>query len=171
MNNTPLFKIILNLIFLNLGHMILFDHMALAPWAYSFTYIGVLLFLPLEFNKLGLMSMLFVEGLLMDAYYNTPGIHAASCVFVAYVRPYLLDAITPRMGYEANSGCGLKEHGFIWFSMYSLTLISVHHFLIFFLELFSFQDAGTTLLKVGISAIYTYFILLFVELAFGSKPG
>jgi hypothetical protein len=168
-NSSPYLKIILNLLFLNLAHLLLLDHLALAPFAYSFAYIGVLLFLPVEFNKIGLMFLMFGEGLLMDAYYNTPGIHAGSCVFVAYVRPYLLDAITPRMGYEANSGCSVKEQGLAWYSMYSFFLILIHHFLLFFLEAFSFDQLGLTLVKVLLSAAYTYFILLFIELALGGK--
>ncbi|QLH47146.1 MAG: rod shape-determining protein MreD [Bacteroidota bacterium] len=49
-----------------------------------------LMLLPVNIPHVVLMLCGFFTGLTMDLFCNTPGMHAAACVLLCYVRPYLL---------------------------------------------------------------------------------
>jgi hypothetical protein len=58
--------------------------------------------------------------------------------------------------------------GWRWFSVYALFLIFVHHLTLFFLELGSFRTVGFTLVKVVVSTIFTFLVLVIIQLLFFS---
>lgn len=47
-----------------------------------------MLSLPKETNHLGAMFLALLIGLVIDLFYQTLGIHAASLVFLMFVRPF-----------------------------------------------------------------------------------
>ncbi len=59
--------------------------------ATPFIYIYVILKLPVDLNRLGVIVISFLLGLTVDVFSNTFGIHAAACSFIGFVRTPLLD--------------------------------------------------------------------------------
>jgi hypothetical protein len=156
------FIIFLGLQILLLRNLVLFDT------AFCYLYIGFLLFLPIQMPKVMLLVLAFVSGITVDIFYDTIGINAAAAVLLAFLRPYVLLALTPRDDYEKSDSVNVHVMGWRWFSVYALFLILVHHLALFFLELGSFRQVGFTLVKVLVSTIFTFLVLVIIQLLFFS---
>lgn len=143
--------------------IILFRSLVLFNVSFCFIYLGALLALPKEVSHTYLILIGFLSGLLVDAFYNTMGMHAAACTIIGYLRPYVLLLITPQRGYEEKSDFSIKSMGFIWFVTYAGILVLIHHFFIFFLELGSFSLFFTTLLKIVCSFLFTIFMIIIFQ--------
>ena len=157
------FLIFLSLQILLLRNLVLFDT------AFCYLYIGFLLFLPIQMPKVRLLVLAFISGLTIDIFYDTIGINAAASVLLAYLRPYVLLVLTPRDDYEKSDSVNVHVMGWRWFSVYTLFLVLVHHLALFFLELGSFREVGYTLVKVLVSTIFTFLVLVIIQLLFFSS--
>lgn len=157
------FLIFLSLQVLLLRNLVLFDT------AFCYLYIGFLLFLPIQMPKVMLLALAFVSGLTIDIFYDTIGINAAASVLLAYLRPYVLLVLTPRDDYEKSDSVNVHVMGWRWFSVYTLFLVFMHHLALFFLELGSFREVGFTLVKVLVSTLFTYLVLVIIQLLFFSS--
>ena len=156
------FLIFLSLQVLLLRNLVLFDT------AFCYLYIGFLLFLPIQMPKVLLLVLAFLSGLTIDIFYDTIGINAAASVLLAYLRPYVLLVLTPRDDYEKSDSVNVHVMGWRWFSVYTLFLVFIHHLALFFLELGSFREVGFTLVKVVVSTIFTFLVLVIIQLLFFS---
>ena len=136
--------------------------------AFCFIYIAFLLLLPIQMPRVALLVIAFLAGITIDIFYDTVGINAAACVLLAFLRPYVLVLLTPRDDYEKNDAVNLHIMGWRWFLVYSLFLIFIHHFALFFLELGSFRQVGFTLVKIILSTVFTFIVLVIVQLLFFS---
>jgi hypothetical protein len=157
-------KFLLQVLLYGLLQLLLVDRLAMPPYGYCSLYIMPILLLPTTFNRLLVLGLAFLLGLGIDSFYNSPGMHAAACVLLAFLRPYVLDTLTPRNGYENNSGTTLEEQGFGWYSAYVLLCLLGHHTLLFLLETFNTVMIGQTMIKILASMLYTYSVLLLFQL-------
>lgn len=146
-----------------LVQVMLFKQLVLFNSAFCFFYVAFILLLPIETNQLVLMLTAFLLGFLIDIFYDSLGLHALSLVLVAYVRNYWLATITPQGGYDAGEGPTLAVNGLQWFIVYSLPLVFIHHFVLFFTEAGGFGIFWFTMLKVINSVIFTMSVMLFMQ--------
>lgn len=146
----------------------LFQHLVLFNTGFCFIYLAFLLFLPIQLPPVILLLMAFTTGITVDTFYDTAGIHAGACVLLAYIRPYVLRFLTPRDDYDANDSVNFRLMGWRWFITYALILIFIHHLLLFFLELGGIKLVGFTLLKVLASTLFTFTVVVIVQLLFFS---
>jgi hypothetical protein len=137
--------------------------------AFCFLYIVFLLTLPFDTNPLLLMIAGFILGIAVDSFYDSLGLHAFACVLIAYIRNYWLAVITPQGGYDAGATPALSANGVQWFLVYSLPLVVVHHFTLFYLEAAGFLRFWSTLLKVFSSIIFTLTIILILQYTFSNR--
>src|SRR3569833_4065617 len=73
----------ISLIFLQ---VFLLKNITLYNLSTPYLYIMFILLLPVETPNLLLFALSFLMGITIDAFYDTPGLHAASCVLLAFVR-------------------------------------------------------------------------------------
>ena len=66
-----------------------FLHQFVVPYLY-FLFI---LWLPFSIPRPGLLVIGFFTGLLLDYFMWQPGLHAAACVLIAYIRPFIIKFI------------------------------------------------------------------------------
>ena len=137
--------------------------------AFPYIYIFFLIKLPIDINRIALLVISFLTGLCMDLFYNTLGLNAAACVLLGFARPGILNAIQPRDGYDSARGISVYQYGFNWFFIYVFSLTLVHHFYLFFLELFSISHLPKTLLKILLSSVYSFLLMLLIHLIFSKK--
>ena len=161
--------LIFRFILFALLQVLIFKDLILFDRAFSFVYLGFLLLLPLELGPLLIISLGFFMGLSIDVFYDSLGIHAASSVLIMFLRPYWVTLLTPQGGYDIGAEPGIKTLGFTWFLIYSIPLIFIHNFTLFFLESFGFRLFFFTLSKVISSAVFTFIILALVQYLFTSK--
>ena len=162
MNRSGIF-VVLYFVLYTLVQVMLFKQVVLFNTAFCFLYVAFILLLPIETNTLILMGVAFLLGFCIDIFYDSLGLHALSLVLVAYLRNYWLAAITPQGGYDAGEGPTLAVNGLQWFMVYSLPLVFVHHFVLFFTEAAGFGIFWFTMSKVMTSLTFTMSVILFMQ--------
>lgn len=152
-----------------LFQVLLLKNFVLFDTAFCFLYVAFILMLPLEIGPLVLMLIAFVAGFIIDLFYDSIGINAAASVFIAFLRPFWLNIVTPRGGYEEITIPTLKTLDFGWFFTYSLPLIFIHHLILFYLEAGGFGMFFFTLSKVFFSTLLSFLIIVLSQYVFYKK--
>lgn len=132
-------------------------------------YILFILLLPFNIPNFLLYVLSFVLGITIDAFYDTPGLHAASCVLLAYVRIIFISITVQKEGFDNEPDPTLSLMGFRWFFLYALILTFLHHLFLLNLESFHFSQILFTLTRVVFSTIFTVLLMLISGLMFFKK--
>lgn len=143
--------------------VLLMKNLVLFNTAFCFLYVAFILFLPIETNTLALMLIGFLMGFFIDIFYDSLGLHASTLVAVGYLRNYWLGAITPQGGYDAGVAPTLAANGTQWFLIYTVPMLLLHHFVLFFVEAGGFSGFGFTLLKAVMSMLFTLTALILLQ--------
>jgi rod shape-determining protein MreD len=129
-------------------------------------YIMFILLLPFETPNILLFALAFVMGLTIDAFYDTPGLHAASCVVLAFVRILFISITVQKEGFDNEPEPTMSNMGFRWFFTYALVLTLFHHFFLFNLEVFRFSEIPYTITRFVLSSIFTVFLMMLTGFLF-----
>jgi hypothetical protein len=86
--------------------------------------------------------------------------HAAATLVMAFLRPWVLEMSAPRDGYEPGTYPRLYYYGFQWFFRYTAILVFVHHFILFYVEVFRFSEFFSTLLRVLLSSLFSLILIM-----------
>ena len=133
----------------------------LSHTAFCFIYVAFLLLLP--WRSTGWAKLLvvgFVVGLLIDALYDSWGLHAFSSVLLVYCRAHLLQAMLPINDYEMATQPTLYNLGLKRFSLFAFILIGIHHIALFSLDAYDTGLIFTVLQKAACSTLFTYVAVL-----------
>ncbi|MFO7934478.1 MAG: rod shape-determining protein MreD [Bacteroidales bacterium] len=136
-----------------LFQVLVMDNVMIDDYMVPYVYLLFLLLMPFETPRWMQLLAGFALGLSIDLFENTLGIHTAATVLVAFLRPYLLNLLSPRDGYEPETFPRIHYYGFSWFLKYTLAMVVIHHFALFYLEVFHLKDFFSTLLRVILSSI------------------
>ena len=131
-----------------------------------YLYILFILLLPFDIPNILLFILAFITGITIDAFYDTPGLHAASCVLLAFVRISFINITVQKEGFDNEPEPTLSIMGFRWFLTYALVLTLIHHFFLFNLENFSVSRLPYTLIRFLSSSLFTVFLMLISGLLF-----
>lgn len=130
-------------------------HQFITPYLY-FLFI---LWLPFSVTKWWLLITSFAYGMLLDYFLGFPGLHAAPCVLIAYLRPYLLSILiaqdtTISQSYTEPS---IKSMGTTPYFLYIALLTFIHHFYLVLIEWLQFGNfvyfIGKVLATTGVSIL------------------
>lgn len=166
---TEILRNIFRFIILVLVQVLVIKNIELGRFINPFVYVLFIIVLPFETPKWALLFIGFALGITIDMFYDTAGIHAAACVFMAYIRPGVLKLFSPRDGYESGTQPTVQYLGIPWFLSYSGILIVLHHLILFYLEIFRFSEFFTTLLRVIISSFFTLILIIVIQYLFNRK--
>jgi rod shape-determining protein MreD len=150
-------------VLLILLQVLLFNNIQFSGYVNPYVYLMFILILPVEIQSWLLLLISFLTGIIIDLFTGTPGMHSSATVLAGFIRPFILRINSPRDGYEAGSDPSMFMYGFRWFLVYSLTIIFIHHFVLFYLEVFRFADFFSTLLRVLLSSLFTFTFILLLE--------
>jgi hypothetical protein len=128
-----------------------------------------IMILPFKTPQSLVLILAFIAGLVIDMFNNTPGMHAAATVAMAFFRPAVIKMLTPITGYEGVDAPSLFKLGFIWFLLFTLIMLGIHHIIYFFLEVLTFKNISYTLLKVGASLLVSAFLVLNFAFIFSNR--
>ncbi|MDA3821639.1 MAG: rod shape-determining protein MreD [Bacteroidales bacterium] len=140
--------------------VLLLDNVMLGGYLNPYFYILFILLLPFETPRWLILVSGFLLGLSIDLFSNTLGMHTAATVFIAFLRPWVLSSNAPRDGYESDTYPRIHYYGLSWFAAYTAILTFLHHFILFYIEAFQFQDFFNTFLRVIISTVLTSVIII-----------
>jgi rod shape-determining protein MreD len=136
-----------------LFQVLVMDNVMLNGYLIPQVYLLFILLMPFETPRWLQLISGFLLGMGIDIFLNTPGMHTFATVAVSFARPYFLNLLAPRDGYEPDSFPRVYYYGFLWFLKYTLTLVFIHHFILFYLEVFQLSEFLPTLLRVILSTI------------------
>jgi hypothetical protein len=166
---TDIIKHTLRFIILILLQVLIVQNIRLGTYIILLPYVLFILMLPFETPRLLLLGLSFFTGMVIDSFYDTQGLHTAACTLMGFSRYYLLKLISPRDGYEQGLKATVEDMGISWFVSYAATLIFIHHFYFFFLEIFRFGEIFRTLLRILLSSIGTFAFVYLIQFLFYNK--
>lgn len=129
-----------------------------------YLYILFIILLPFETPKWLLLISAFFLGISIDVFSDTIGLHAFASVFIAFIRPFVLNSFAPHEGYSVGSTPLINNYGFVWFLRYSALLTIIHHIIFIFIEAFSFEFFFSSLWKASLSTIFTLVLIVISRL-------
>lgn len=128
-----------------------------------------ILLLPIKMQRVWVLLIAFVFGLSIDFFYDSPGVHAAASVFIAFIRTGLFRIMEPRGGYDTKLSPNKHNFGMTWFTQYTGILMFLHLFLIFMLDVFDMGYLGSIFLKTILSYILSMLLLIIFTYVFNPK--
>jgi hypothetical protein len=141
-------------------------HQFIVPYLY-FLYI---LWLPFSISRFWLLVIAFLFGLALDFFTGTPGLHAAPCVLIAYIRPYLLNLIIPQETTEQSYlEPSPKNIGWAPYGLYIGVLSFFHHFYLVLIEWLQFGNFMFFIGKVAGTTAVSLLLIFITELLFSRK--
>ncbi len=130
-------------------------------------YFVFVLWLPFSMSRPALLLSAFLLGITVDYFTMTPGLHAAACVLIAYLRPYLITVLIPRdtqeFQYPEPSARAMQWAPYV---VYVLLLSFIHHFYLTFLQWLSVGSFWSFMGKTFIGTLISFLLILTVDLLF-----
>lgn len=160
---------IIRFFLLVLVQVLIIKNIELGRFINPFVYVLFIVVLPFETPKWLLLCIAFILGITIDMFYDTAGMHAAACVFMAYLRPGVLKLFSPRDGYEFGTQPTIQYLGIPWFLSYAGILIVLHHLILFYIEVFRFSEFFSTFFRVLVSSIFTMLLVVISQYFFQRK--
>ena len=141
-------------------------HRFITPYLY---YLFIL-WLPFSISRFGLLIIGFITGITLDYFTMSPGWHAAACVLVAYLRPFVINILAPKdttgFNYREPSP---KAMGWTPYMVYVLVLTLAHHSYLILLAFFSFGNFFEVLIKTVSYTAISMLLVITTELLFQRK--
>jgi hypothetical protein len=166
MNSSIIIANVWRFIFYFILQVVVFKNIDLTFGGFTFIHMLVypiaLFMLPLKTPKALVLLIAFVYGLLIDMFYNSPGVHAAALVFSCYIKELILKFLEPFEGYNINDVPTPAKMGMNWYISSMSLLLFLHCFFYFSVEAFSF----VYFFNIFLNSIFTFFASLFVILLF-----
>jgi len=158
---------VLRFVLLVLLQALVLDHLDLANgWVVPYLYVLFILMLPFELPDWAQLLLGALNGLVMDLFTSTPGMHFTACVLMVYLRIWMLRVLKPRDGYEFGRRPTIADMGLAWWSTFAGVLITAHHIWLFQVEVYRWSGLGSTLLRALLSATLTFALSLLVQALF-----
>jgi len=168
--NTVLKNIFRFLLFIGVQVFIL-DQVHLHQMATPYMYFLFILWLPFRMGRAWQMIIAFLLGFTLDSFRHHPGFHAAACVLVAYIRPFLINLLIPQEGADTNyEEPSIKSMGgMIPYLIFTGVLTLIHHAWLFLLEAWQFGNIWYFLIKTLLSTAISLLLIIITELLFVRK--
>jgi len=147
--------------------VLLLNNINLGGYINPFLYIYFILLFPLDGNKSLLIFLSFLLGLSIDIFEDSGGVHAAASAFIAYIRPFVLK-FSFGVSYEYKS-VKIKKADTTEKITYITSLVLMHHFVMFSLEIFSFKHIPLLLKSTLFSGIFTIVLTMCTMILFNRK--
>ena len=158
---------ILRFIFLILLQVFILDNIQFMGYINPMIYVLFILSLPVRFPKWALLILAFIMGLIIDVFSNTAGMHSFALVFAAFLRTPVMNIFTS-LDEGANPTPSFHTFGVSAYVKYVVILVLIHHFILFFIESFSFLHLTLLIPKIIFSSTVTILLILGLQ-SFKSK--
>lgn len=135
-----------------------------------YIYYVFLLWLPFSIPRLTLLGVGFLTGLILDYFKMTPGLHTAACVLVAYIRPFIINLLSPKDSTEFTfREPSPRAMGWGPYMVYALILTVMHHTYLVLLEWLDFGSFLDLIYKILSTTAISMLLIVTVEIIFPRK--
>ena len=115
-----------------LVQVLIFNQVQFSGFFNPYVYVLFIILLPLSTPRYIVLILAFLLGLVIDIFSNSLGVHSASTVFIAYIRPLVIRIISNRED-DKSDYPGLNQNKLSWFINYVVFMVLIHHTLFFYL--------------------------------------
>lgn len=158
------------ILFIFIQVFILFKIPPLHRFVTPYLYYLYILWLPFNMSRAGLMLLSFIFGLSLDYFTHTPGLHAAACVLIAYIRPFVINLLISQDGADKSyASPSITSMGWAPYGTYVLVLTIFHHGYLVFLEWMNFGTFWFFLGKIAATTAISMLLIFLTELLFYRK--
>ncbi|MCF8332135.1 MAG: rod shape-determining protein MreD [Bacteroidales bacterium] len=148
---------------------LILNHVNINGYLNPLLYVMFILLLPFDMSRPLTLILAFLLGYAVDLFSGTPGMHAAASVFVAFVRPYFMDAILKHDEEETGNEPTIRVIGFRKVVYYNGVLVLIHHMIFFFIEAFRISEFLQTMVRALLSSVITIALIIVIQFLFFSK--
>jgi hypothetical protein len=166
-----LVKNILRAVLFMLVQVFVLDKIVLHQMVTPYLYFLFVLWLPFKMHRPWLMFIAFAYGFILDSFRHMPGFHAASCLLIAYIRPFLVNIFISQEGADTNfEEPSIKSMGGILpYAIFMSALCLLHNAWLFLLEAWQFGNVWYFLVKTILSTVLSIALIIVTELIFVRK--
>lgn len=166
--NNQLLSNSLRFIGLVLLQVLILNNINLFGYLNPFVYIVWVFLFPLKKERSLFLILSFLLGLSIDFFSDSGGINAAATLFIAFIRLIVLKAILRKSDVDFVL-FNIRSIPFDKIFLYITTLTVIHHFIIFSLEYFSFNDFLSILKNTIFTSIFTIVVSILGIILFTKK--
>ena len=145
--------------------VLLFDQLQFLGICHPYIYVLCLLMMPITLPHNVDMLIGAAAGIIMDVFCNSLGVHTAACIFIMFLRPYVIGAVVSDKD-RLNEQINLHSIGMEALVKYVVIMVLIHHLSVFMLAAWSWSHIGFVLLETVVSSIITLTVIIaynFVE--------
>jgi rod shape-determining protein MreD len=146
-------------IILVLLQVAVFNHVNLFGFINPLIYIAWIFLFPIRKNISLFLILSFLLGLSIDFFSDSGGINAAATLFIAYIRLPILKIILKKSGFDYLL-FNLRTISFSKAFAFISILTIIHHFIVFSLAYFSFQDIIAIISNTLLTSIFTIILII-----------
>jgi len=148
-------KYILSFIALIVAQVLVFNQIQFSGFINPAFYILFILILPLNTAAWLRLLSAFILGFTIDIFSQSPGLHTASTVLIAYLQP-LITGTFKTSDIDENKSSSMSHLGIQWFLSSSAILILIHQASYFILEVFRLSNFSDTIYRIVLSSFATF---------------
>lgn len=164
-------KQVCRFILFTLVQALVLSHMPpLGRFITPYLYFLFILWLPFSISRVWVLVLGFLLGLSLDVFLKSPGLHAAACTLVAYIRPFFINILVPKETKELSLGSpSIITMGFAPYALYVTILTVFHHIYLVLLEWIQFGTFWFFIGKVFFTTIVSLLLIFITELFFSKR--
>lgn len=160
---------VINFFLLVLLQVLVFDNIYIHGFINIYIYPLFILLLPISMPHWALIIIGMLVGSLVGIFNNTPGLHSAATIFIAFFRPYILNVLTPRSGYDDNQQTTIYSPSTKWYITYIMIGLFLHHSVLFIIESLKFLGFFFIIAKIFFSVIFSTIVIILYSYIFQPK--
>ena len=134
------------------------NNIQLSGYINPYYYIVFILYFPTKSSKNATLLLSFLLGIVMDFFCNSYGTHAFASVLIAYLKILWINKVNHAA--ESEDSFELRNLSLSKFMPIAIYFIIIHHFTLFYLEIFSFSGLLNVLSTTLVSSIFTFILLI-----------
>lgn len=156
------------LLLLLMAQILIFSNINFSSFVNPYVFPLFILLLPFGTPRWLLIIIGFGSGLLLDLFLGSIGMHASACLLIAYLRPALINIITPK-GTEFEISPNVYAQGISWFVVYLGISMLLYLGFYFLVEAATFLNLFLLLIKTLLSVFVSVIFMLIFLFLFSDK--
>ena len=149
--------------------VLLFSNIELFGFLSPYVYVLFILLLPVDISPMVAMPLAFMQGLSIDLFASSLGLHATASTILAFIRPYVLRRFVDRESEKSSILPTMRNLGTVRTLQYVLIGVSIHHLALYLLSAATFNGGWIVWFHASGNILFTSMLLL-VALALVSTP-
>jgi rod shape-determining protein MreD len=117
---------VLRFVFLSILQVLYFSNINLYGYFNPQVFLLIILLFPIHISTVYIMLMAFGIGMIQDVFNGTMGLHIFSCVFIGFIRVFIVRLFTEKK-LDETFELTFSEQGFRFYFLYLLFSFMIYH--------------------------------------------